>query len=115
MHQSTRIRDYSYIYEKLIAWCLDKFNNQQNEGPAELIHDYLLEAGKPSKIMISIGATRYTEFGRTNFLQNQDDAVVVVYPENKYSAEEIKKRVETKNYDWEEDISVLTQTVKTEF
>jgi len=112
--EDSAVRDYSYIYEKLLTWCLDKFNNQQNEGPAELIHDYLVAAEKPSKIMISIGATRYTEFGQSNFLANGDDSVVVVYPENKYTSEDIKKRVETKNYAWEEDISVLIQRVKTE-
>lgn len=93
--EDSPVRSYSYIYEKLIAWLIEKVNHQQDEGPAEPIHSYLAAAGYPSKIMFSIGATRYTQFGETNFLQPGDEAVVVVYPESKYSKEEIQSAVQT--------------------
>jgi len=109
--EDSAVRNYSYIYEKLIQWMLDKFNNQKDEGPAQNIHSYLLESGKPSQIMVSIGATRYTDWGEHNFLQNGDKAVVTVYPESKYSQEEIIKAVETDNLD-DPAISVLSQTVE---
>ena len=64
--EDSAIKDYSYIYEKLINWLIEKINNQQDEGPAEKIYDYLVQSDFPSKIMISIGATRYTEFGEKN-------------------------------------------------
>lgn len=88
--EDSPVKGYSYIYEKLIEWCLEKFNGQKNEGPAEDIHTYLIECGRPENAMISIGATRYTDYGEHNFLADGDEAVVVVYPDN-YSAEEIKK------------------------
>ena len=109
--ENSAVRDYSYIYKKLTDWMLDKFNNQQNEGPAEDIHSYLVAAGRPSRILVSIGATRYTAWGESNFLQNGDKAVVVVYPESKYSPEEIKKMVEKGDFT-DRAISALVQTAE---
>lgn len=108
--EDSAIRDYSYIYGKLITWMLLKFNYQLDEGPAENIHSYLIEAGKPSRIMVSIGATRYTKFGETNFLRYGDHAVVVLYPESKYSFNEIVDIVEN-NSDASSDISILDQEI----
>ena len=108
--EDSPVRDYSYFYEKLITWLIDKFNNQENAGPAENINLYLNEAGCPKQVMISVGATRYTDYGEHNFLQHGDKAVVVVYPEDVYSQEEIIKRVGKDNLE-EDDISVLIQEV----
>ena len=33
--ENSPVRGYSYIYEKLLNWLLEKFNNQKDEGPAE--------------------------------------------------------------------------------
>lgn len=108
--EDSAVRDYSYVYQKLVLWLIDKLNNQQNEGPAEKINDYINEAGKPELIMVSIGATRYTDFGEHNFLANGDKSVVVVYPEDKYSSEDIKKGVENNSLN-DKDVSVLSQLV----
>ena len=108
--EDSPVREYSYFYEKLITWLIDKFNNQENAGPAENINLYLNEAGCPKQVMISVGATRYTDYGEHNFLQHGDKAVVVVYPEDVYSQEEIIKRVGKDNLE-EDDISVLIQEV----
>ena len=59
--EDSAVRDYSYFYDKLLNWCIDKINNQPNEGPAEEIGKYLNAASCPRTIMISVGATRYTE------------------------------------------------------
>lgn len=109
--ENSAVRDYSYIYKKLTDWMLDKFNHQQNEGPAEDIHSYLVAAGRPDQIMVSIGATRYTAWGESIFLQNGDKAVVVVYPESKYTPDQIKKMAETGNFS-DRSISALVQTVE---
>ena len=109
--EDSAVRDYSYIYDKLMTWMLDKFNNQKNEGPAEEIGKYLNAAGRPEKILVSIGATRYTEFGETNFLTYGDHSVVVLYPESSYTREQIAKMVSGNDLQYN-DISVLYQTVK---
>ena len=87
---------------------IDKLNHQENSGPAEQINAYLNEIGCPSRILISIGATRYTDFGEHNFLQNGDQAVVILYPEDRYTREEIARMAADGIYD-KEDISVLSQ------
>ena len=108
--ENSAIRDYSYIYKKLTDCMIEKFNGQKDEGPAEDIHSYLVAAGRPEQIMVSIGATRYTEWGETNFLQNNDKAVVVVYPEKKYTPDQIFKMVEAGDF-MDNEVSALIQTV----
>lgn len=85
------IRDYNYFHEDLVNWIIDHMNNQQDEGPMENIHELILASGKPQYCLISIGATRYTEFGEKNFLKINDRAAVVVYSEKDHSPEEIKQ------------------------
>ena len=109
--EDSAVRDYSYIYAKLIEWLSEKFNHQQNEGPAEMINSYLAEAGFPSQVMVSIGATRYTSFGEKNFLANNDRSVVVLYPEDKYTKDEIVKGVENDSLKSDPAVSVLNQVV----
>lgn len=108
--EDSAVRDYSYVYGKLVDWIIEKLNEQKNEGPAEDINLYLNGAGCPEKILVSIGATRYTEFGETNYLKNQDRSVVVLYPESVYSAKEIENIVLEKSYN-KDNISVLDQLV----
>ena len=108
--ENSAVRDYSYIYKKLTDWMLEKFNSQKDEGPAENIHSYLIAAGRPEKFMVSIGATRYTQWGEKNFLQNNDKALVVVYPKSKYSPEEIFNMAQTEDFS-DPAISALVQTV----
>ena len=108
--EDSAVKDYSYFYEKLISWLIDKLNNQQNEGPAENINLYLNQSLRPSRILVSVGATRYTDYGKTNFLQVGDMALVVVYPGDVYTEEEIIHRAQTDNLE-EDDISVLRQEI----
>lgn len=108
--EDSAVRDYSYIYEKLTNWIIDKLNNQEDVGPAENVGSYLRDAGYPKRIMVSIGATRYTSFGENNFLQADDEAVVVLYPEDKYSFNDIQNGIENRIV-FEEDVSVLRQKI----
>ena len=108
--EDSAVRDYSYIYGRLVDWIIDRLNFQPDEGPQENIGSYLVSAGKPDRILVSIGATRYTEYGKTNFLQKGDKAGVILYPEDKYSAGDIKKMAESGNFN-NPGISALVQEV----
>lgn len=110
--EDSPVRDYSYFYQKLLGWLIEKFNGQKDEGPAENLNAYLNAASLPESIMVSVGATRYTGFGEKNFLQGADRALVVIYPEDVYSKEEIKHRALKDNLE-EDDISVLAQEIVT--
>lgn len=104
------VRDYSYVYQKLTNWLIKKLNEQKDVGPAEEISVYLKGADYPAEIFVSIGATRYTEFGETNFLQVGDHSIVALYPASKYSFDDIVELVKNKDYS-KEDISVLDQVI----
>lgn len=108
--ENSAVRDYSYIFRKLENWLIEKFNTQKDEGPAENINSYLKESGFLEKIMVSIGATRYTAFGEQNFLLKGDKSVVVLYPEEKYSPEDIKNLVQMNDFA-DSGISALVQEV----
>ncbi|MGR6834455.1 DUF5718 family protein [Aliivibrio wodanis] len=103
--------DYSYFHEQLNDWMIDRMNNQKDEGPAEDLALYLSEANYPEQAIISIGATRYTEFGETNFLQSGDESIVVVYDGQCYDSQEIENMAASKTFS-QSGISVLSQMVR---
>lgn len=112
--EDSLVAGYSYIWEKLTGWIIDRLNNQKDEGPAEDVHAYLSVAGRPSRILVSIGATRYTDYGEHNFLRDGDVAAVVLYPEDSYSSGDILRMVESGGPDISANagISILWQTVR---
>jgi hypothetical protein len=82
--EDVELKGYSYFYEKLTEWMVNQINTQTDMGPLEPIGEYLKSAQLPSQAIISIGATRYTHFGETTFLQEGDEIVVVVYDNTLY-------------------------------
>lgn len=87
------VRDYSYFHEELLTWIVDHMNNQKDEGPMENIHEYIQACGRPEHCLISIGATRYNEFGEKNYLQKGDLSVVLAYSEKDYTPEQVKELI----------------------
>lgn len=77
--EDTQMLGYSYFYETLIEWMIGKFQSQTDHGPLEAIGTYLKSVDLPQRFLISIGATRYTEFGEHHFLENGDELFVVLY------------------------------------
>ena len=73
-------------------------NNQPDEGPMNHIASLLELANYPKQAIISIGATRYTEFGETHFLQPNDLSIVVAYNgEKNILLRKLRKWQEMKN------------------
>ena len=72
-------------------------NNQPDQGPMNHIAELIKQANYPAQTIISIGATRYTPFGETNFLQVGDTSIVVVYNAIKYTHEQIVEMAKKKN------------------
>lgn len=101
---------YSYFHQKLLDWIVDRMNNQPDEGPMNHIAAMLEKANYPAQAVISIGATRYTDFGEHNFLQPNDTSIVVVYNGKTYNHDQIKAMAESE--DFAADISALVQKVK---
>lgn len=103
---------YSYFYEDLIAWIIEKMNTQIDDGPLESIFDCLEKSKFPERAIISIGATCYTSVGETTFLQKEDTAIVVVYDSTLYNPEKIKELMSNQDLNInQKGLSVLKQKV----
>ncbi|PID51158.1 MAG: hypothetical protein CR960_02325 [Pasteurellales bacterium] len=100
---------YSYFHQQLLDWIIDRMNNQPDEDPMNNIAQLLAQSNYPKQAIISIGATRYTEFGETNFLQPNDTSIVALYNRKQYSHDDIVKMAQQN--DFTDDVSALVQTV----
>lgn len=107
--ENSALLGYSYFYEKLELWMVDKLNHQKEQGPLEDLHALIVEANQPKRLLISIGATRYTAFGETNYLKRGDILYVALYPHEIYSHEDLSIMIE--NDACAKGISLLKQVV----
>ncbi len=108
--EDVEISGYSYFYTQLLEWIENKLNTQEDNGPLEDINAYLKECDYPAKMLISIGATRYTNYGETTFLQSGDEIYVVLYDNNIFCKNPILCKVVADKLD-EEGICYLHQKV----
>ena len=107
--EDVELNGYSYLYEKLLAWIKNQINTQKDFGPLEPILEYIQGCNYPQKALISIGATRYTEFGEKHFLQKGDEIFVVLYHKDRDTLESVKACVEAGLF--KPSMSVLHQKV----
>ena len=111
--EDSAVIGYSYFHNTLLDWIIERMNHQQDVGPTENIAELLAQSQYPTQAVISIGATRYTPYGETHFLQTGDTSIVVVYDGNRYNAEEIMQMASTHDLANSEGLSVLIQQVAT--
>ncbi len=104
------VNEYTYFYSKLLDWVTHQINEQVDIGPMENIYDLLMESGFPSKILIAIGATRYTEYGEKNFLERGDVSIVTVYNGSLYNSNEIFNMANNEEFEVT-DLSCVVQKV----
>jgi hypothetical protein len=109
--QDSAVASYSYFHEQLMEWIAAKLNEQRDEGPLEDVGEWWRKAGRPPRALISIGATRYTDFGESTYLEAGDRAVVVVYDANRFDAASLRERVQQGTLASGEGCSVLDQVV----
>lgn len=100
---------YSYFHQQLLDWIIDRMNNQPDQDPMNNIANLLKQANYPTKAIISIGATRYTEFGESHFLQPDDTSIVVLYNRTEFEQAQILKMIEENQFP--KTVSALVQTV----
>jgi len=70
---------YSYFYQTLERWLIEKMNTQKNFGPLEDIAQHIKDTQYPKQALISIGATAYLAFGKSNYLKSGDEIYVIAY------------------------------------
>ncbi|HOI83362.1 MAG TPA: DUF5718 family protein [Campylobacterales bacterium] len=105
------LSSYSYFHGKLMDWIVECINNQQDGGPLENVGELLKECGHPTEAIVSIGATRYTEFGESGYLQKGDEIYAVLYPSELFDENEIKNMISDGSLD-ADGLSVLHQMVR---
>ncbi|WP_457745990.1 DUF5718 family protein [Sulfurimonas sp.] len=108
--ENVELQGYSYFYEKLTKWILQQINTQEDFGPLEDLKAYIKACNNPKKLLISIGATRYTTYGESTYLQSGDEVLVAVYNHNRYTLEDIENILQTKEY-MQPALSILAQKV----
>ena len=101
---------YSYFHTKLLDWIVVQLNEQIDIGPLEPISEYLQELNYPQRALISIGATRYTTYGESRFLKEDDEVIVALYDSKIHSSSDIQSAIVDKQYDLD-STSILTQKV----
>ncbi|MGX2982135.1 DUF5718 family protein [Helicobacter sp. 23-1045] len=107
----SRLDSYSYFYEKLIRWIVERLNFQDNFGVLESLADVLKVAQYPQKAIIAIGATRYFASNEKRFLRKGDVVSTIVFNHKKYSFDficNLVKRGDSADFD---DILLLRQRV----
>ncbi len=101
---------YSFFHTKLLEWIKKQLNTQKDVGPLEPIGLYLKQLNYPKQALISIGATRYTSFGESEFLQDADEIIVALYDTKVYRQELIEDMIKTNSYS-SNSCAILAQRV----
>ena len=72
---------YSYYGEVLLDWIVERLANQKGSPgtPLEDVGALMVSAGHPDRVLIGIGATRYTAYGESTYLRPGDEGIVRVY------------------------------------
>lgn len=112
--ENAPVNSYSYFYNKLISWSINKLNEQEDISILEHLHSFIKDARYPKNVLIAVGATKYTHLGETRFLKENDEIYIVVYNHNKFTSQDIKNMINNKticscnSY----DLSFVHQVVK---
>ncbi|MBE0493743.1 MAG: hypothetical protein IBX48_05320 [Thiomicrospira sp.] len=106
------VLSYSYFYQKLADWVVKTLNQQKEAGPLEDLPVLLAQMNYPKQIIITLGATRYTDFGESHFLQPGDQVGVFVYDPQKVTLEQIRQDFSQDNDFSDFSGSALVQTIE---
>jgi len=108
--EDVELNGYSYFYAKLTDWIVNQINTQEEFGPLEDVKNYIAACNNPEKLIISIGATRYTPYGESTFLQAGDEVIIALYDHSKYTLDNVKESIENTHYT-QDAMSILAQKV----
>lgn len=102
---------YSYFGRTLIDWIVERLQNQPDDGPLEDVGARLVACGAPDRVLVGIGATRYSDFGEQNFLAAGDESIVAVYDSAAHAPADVVQAVKGCAEQSLGSASVLTQRV----
>ncbi|WP_413700337.1 DUF5718 family protein [Psychromonas sp. KJ10-10] len=88
------LNDYSYFYEKILDWLKTQIQTQQEHALLHNIQELLTQTGCPENIIVSIGSTRYSNYGETHQLFSGDQTAVVLYDSRTYALADVVSLLE---------------------
>jgi len=86
---TSAVNSYSYFFDTLKGWMIDKFNSQEDCGPLEELNPFIQNIEGKKGIFIAAGATAYANFGKKHFLEKGDEIFIYVYNGHIHSFEDI--------------------------
>lgn len=97
--KDSSVLTYSYFHNQLKNWMIEQLNVQADFGPLENLKQIIQECDYPAQIMVSLGATAYTKFGESTFLEVGDELFFYAYDASLNSADYIYQHImgETKD------------------
>lgn len=93
------LSDYSLCYEPLICWLVNQINTQQEAGPLHSIKNLLRQSNYPERMIISLGSSRYTDYGEQHRLLKGDQVCAVLYDATVHCFSEIQSAIVKGNFD----------------
>lgn len=89
------LQGYSYYGATLLDWIIERLANQKGseDTPLEDVGAAMAASGHPHNVLIGIGATKYTPFGATTFLQPGDQSIVRIYDTDSEAFSEVRQKV----------------------
>lgn len=94
--EDSPVLTYNYFYTQLLEWIIHQLNHQSDFGPLEDLPAIIKQCHYPEQIMVSLGATSYTHFGETVFLQPGDELYLYVYDARKNTLEQVTEHASGK-------------------
>lgn len=91
--KDSSVLTYSYFHNQLKNWMIEQLNFQADFGPLENLRRIIQECDYPAQIMVSLGATAYTEFGESTFLEVGDELFFYAYDASLNSADDVYQHI----------------------
>lgn len=108
--KDSSVLTYSYFHSQLTQWMIEQLNTQVDFGPLENLLQIIKDCDYPAQIMISLGATAYTPFGESTFLEKGDELFFYAYDASVNSADDVYKHI-TGEIKRLTNSSILRQTI----
>lgn len=86
---TSAVNSYSYFFDTLKDWMINKFNHQEDCGPLEELNPFIKELDGKKGILIAAGATAYANFGKKHYLEKDDEIFIYIYNAHIHSFQDI--------------------------
>ncbi len=89
------IPSYTLFGDELLSWLVERLQHQRAapDTPLEDVGALLAACPDATGVLIGVGASRYTPHGETTFVEEGDEAVVVLYDATVHSPDKVEDAI----------------------